>query len=259
MTTQPNVAEPVKDFYERYPQLASAEVTWVKNLDWRGGTVLDAGCGDGAVLESIERNQPLRRGIGLDTSEDSLRTAARRQAPALHWVKGSIFGIPLHTGAVDDVLSIGVVHYFEDPEPILREYARVTRPGGRVILFVYRPHVVHVVRQWAGRRWKRRFAKRLERVRSEVERNLIMNTVAPPQYWTLSRQRLLELAAASGLRLESILHKPTHVPQLILAGPHGAQPGLLRRALAAVVSALVKIDPLHVWSFGWYVTYRREA
>lgn len=248
----------VQSFYQRYPQLGTSEVTWVNSLEWKGRTVLDAGCGDGSILQAIHMRHRLRQGIGLDTSTDALKIAAQCKMPELRWVNGSIFDIPLRNAEVDDVLSIGVLHYFKDAAPAIKEYARMVKPGGRVILFVYRPHIVHVIRQWLGRRYERKFTSRLKAVNSEVERNLIMNTVAPPAYWPLSRTKLNQLANLNGLEVDRIIDKTTHVPQLILRGPEGTEPGILRRQLAALMEILVKIDPLHFWSFGYYVVYRRK-
>lgn len=258
MTNSVHIVESVQGFYQRYPQLESSEVTWIKSLEWSDRIVLDAGCGDGSILQAIHVHHGLRRGIGLDTSSDSLAIAAKCVSPELEWVHGSIFEIPLKDAEVDDVICIGVLHYFEDPAPAIKEFARVVKPGGRVVLFVYRPHIVHTIRQWLGRRYEKRFVTRLETMKSEAERNLIMNTVAPPAYWPLSRTRLRELADADGLEIDYIVHKPTHVPQLILRGPGGENPGMLRRGLAQLAELLTKIDPFHFWSFGYYVVYRRK-
>lgn len=255
----PDTIESVQHFYQRYPQVGTSEVSWLNSLEWRGHTVLDAGCGDGGMLEAIQAHHSLQLGIGLDTSQDSLDVAAKRKLPGFKWLNGSIFQIPLNDCEVDDVISIGVLHYFKDPSPAIKEFARVAKPGGRVILFVYRPHVVHTVRQWLARRYGSMFARRLERVGSDiVKRNLVMNTVAPPPYWPLSRRDLHVLANTSGLVVERVIHKPTHVPQLLLSGQAGDRPRILRRLLASFVELLVKFDPLHFWSFGYYVIYRRK-
>src|SRR5215510_1238532 len=202
MTKSLDIIESVQDFYQRYPQLGSSEVTWLNSLQWHGRSVLDAGCGDGSILRTIHTHHRLRLGIGLDTSQDSLDVAAKSKLPELRWINGSIFDIPLGEAEVDDALSIGVLHYFEDPAPAIKEFARVVKPGGRVILFVYRPHFVHSIRQWLVRQYDKKFVKRLERVNSEEERNVLINTLAPPAYWTLSRSKLYQLADTSGLEVD---------------------------------------------------------
>lgn len=259
MAKAPETVESVQRFYQRYPQLESSEVTWINALDWRERTVLDAGCGDGSILQAIHARHQLRKGIGLDTSAESLAVASSNTAPGLEWVRGSIFAIPLADAEVDDVISIGVLHYFEDPAPAIEEFARVVKPGGRVILFVYRPHLVHTVRQWLRRRYERQLVQRLETIRSETERNLVMNTVAPPPYWPLCRSRLREIAAAQGLEIDRLTYKPTHVPELILRGTAGTNVGILRRGLANAAGWLARVDPLHAFSFGYYVVYRRKV
>ena len=258
MSTVPEIGREVRDFYARYPQLATSEVTWITRFSFEGHRVLDAGCGDGAILEAIARRGGLSLGVGLDLSPASLETAARRTDDALRFVAGSIFQVPVADRSVDDVISIGVVHYFPDAQPILQEYARVLRPGGRMFLFVYRPHPVHTLRLWMLGRSGTRALARLGPGGTEVERNLVMNTVDPPRYWPLSRRRIGRLAEACGLEVVSIEPKPTHVPQLLLRGAAGPRPAAWRTWSARAVEAVTRHDPLHLLAFGYYVVARRR-
>ena len=50
----------------------------------------------------------------------------------VEWVKGTIEDIPLPDASVDVVISNCVVNLSPDKERVLREVARVLRPGGRV-------------------------------------------------------------------------------------------------------------------------------
>jgi ubiquinone/menaquinone biosynthesis C-methylase UbiE len=101
-----------------------------------GETVLDLGSGAGAdVLISARRVGPAGRAIGLDMTDEMLELARRNAAAAgaanVEFLKGHIEDIPLPAGAVDVVISNCVINLSGDKPRVLREAARVLRPGGR--------------------------------------------------------------------------------------------------------------------------------
>jgi ubiquinone/menaquinone biosynthesis C-methylase UbiE len=101
-----------------------------------GETVLDLGSGAGAdVLISAKRVGPTGRAIGLDMTDEMLELARAnaQQAGAtnVEWVKGHIEDIPLPDASVDVVISNCVINLSADKSRVLREVARVLRPGGR--------------------------------------------------------------------------------------------------------------------------------
>jgi arsenite methyltransferase len=101
-----------------------------------GETVLDLGSGAGAdVLISAKRVGPSGRAIGLDMTDEMLEFARRNAAEAgvrnVDFVKGYIEDIPLPDASVDVVISNCVINLSADKRAVLREAARVLRPGGR--------------------------------------------------------------------------------------------------------------------------------
>jgi len=102
-----------------------------------GEVVLDLGSGGGAdVLLSARRVAPSGRAIGLDMTDEMLALARRNAADAgvenVEFVKGYIEEIPLPDASVDVVISNCVINLSADKARVLREVARVLRPGGRV-------------------------------------------------------------------------------------------------------------------------------
>ena len=109
--------------------------TAVADLD-EGETVLDLGSGAGAdVLISARRVGPAGRAIGLDMTDEMLELARRNAEDAgaenVTFVKGHIEDIPLDDATVDVVISNCVINLSGDKRRVLREAARVLRPGGR--------------------------------------------------------------------------------------------------------------------------------
>jgi arsenite methyltransferase len=101
-----------------------------------GETVLDLGSGAGAdVLISARRVGPTGRAIGLDMTDEMLALARRNAAEAgaanVDFVKGHIEAIPLPDASVDVVISNCVINLSADKAQVIREVARVLRPGGR--------------------------------------------------------------------------------------------------------------------------------
>jgi arsenite methyltransferase len=101
-----------------------------------GEAVLDLGSGGGIdVLLSARRVGPSGKAYGLDMTDEMLDLARRNQAEAgvdnVEWLKGHIEAIPLPEETVDVVISNCVINLSADKPQVIREAARVLRPGGR--------------------------------------------------------------------------------------------------------------------------------
>ena len=104
-----------------------------------GETVLDLGSGAGAdVLISARRVAPAGRAIGLDMTEEMLELARRNAAEAgvtnVEFLHGYLEDIPLPDATIDVVISNCVINLAADKLTVLREAARVLRPGGRLAI-----------------------------------------------------------------------------------------------------------------------------
>src|ERR1700733_2210939 len=101
-----------------------------------GETVLDLGSGGGIdVLLSARRVGPTGLAYGLDMTDEMLNLARRNQAEAgvtnVQWLRGHIEEIPLPRDSVDVIISNCVINLSGDKPQVLRESARVLKPGGR--------------------------------------------------------------------------------------------------------------------------------
>ena len=97
--------------------------------------ILDAGCGTGltgAALRAAGFTGPID---GIDLSPASLKEAKTHGLYRdLSVVDLQTLPLPIGDDAYDGLLCIGVMTYVPDGEGILREFARVVRPGGRVLI-----------------------------------------------------------------------------------------------------------------------------
>jgi arsenite methyltransferase len=101
-----------------------------------GETVLDLGSGAGAdVLISARRVGPTGKAIGLDMTDEMLELARANAAEAgvenVEFLKGFLEDMPLADDSVDVVISNCVINLSGDKRRVIREAARVLRPGGR--------------------------------------------------------------------------------------------------------------------------------
>src|SRR5579859_2337761 len=101
-----------------------------------GEVVLDLGSGGGIdVLLSARRVGSTGFAYGLDMTDEMLqlaqRNAAERGVPNVRFLKGEIEHIPLPDASVDVVISNCVINLSADKAQVLREAARVLKPGGR--------------------------------------------------------------------------------------------------------------------------------
>jgi arsenite methyltransferase len=102
-----------------------------------GQTVLDLGSGAGAdVIISGRRVGPTGKAIGLDMTDEMLElaraTAAEAGVENVEFLKGFLEDMPLADESVDVVISNCVINLSGDKPRVLREAARVLRPGGRL-------------------------------------------------------------------------------------------------------------------------------
>src|SRR4051795_3859936 len=101
-----------------------------------GGRILDVGIGTGISLVDYARTNRI---VGVDYSEPMLRKAHERvrdlkldHVDALAVMDAQHLGFPDHY--FDAVVAQYVITTVPDPERTLDEFARVTRPGGEIIL-----------------------------------------------------------------------------------------------------------------------------
>lgn len=98
---------------------------------WQGLNVVDVGCGGGYMSELMARQGALV--LGVDIAAGALAAAsqrAREQGFALRLHQGSADNLPCADGSMDVAVCTDVLVHVPRPQAVIREIARVLRPGG---------------------------------------------------------------------------------------------------------------------------------
>jgi len=116
--------------------------------------VADLGCGDGYL--TMEAARWASRVIAVDKSEVVLKRAKalarRRRVSNVIWKKGELDRLPMQDASVDVAMLSQALHHAHDPARAVAEAARVTVPGGRVLVLDLRAHGEEWVRAKLGDR-----------------------------------------------------------------------------------------------------------
>ncbi len=144
-TTNPRFRRSVQGDFTRvagnYARLATERgegqarklLAWIKPRP--SERILDAACGPGTLAHALARQRV--QVTGLDICPRMIRAAQGRARPAhgpalLGFVLGDVERLPYPTGHFHRVVCTYAFANFPDPLRILREFARVTRPKGRI-------------------------------------------------------------------------------------------------------------------------------
>lgn len=116
----------------------------------RGRRLLELGAGYGRLV-------PLYQGydevVLLDYSESLLADASRQWGTErLRYVAANWYSLPFGDATFDTVVTVRVLHHAEDLPALLREIARVLRPGGTYVLEFANKRNLKAVLRYAFRR-----------------------------------------------------------------------------------------------------------
>ena len=128
---------------------------------WDGrGPVLDVGTGTAQIPIALCQQHEQVEMTAIDYAEEMLKLAAANVVRArlerrVRLERCDAKRMPYHDGAFGAVISNSIVHHIPEPQRVLREMLRVTRPGGWLFIRdLLRPsddqQVRHLVRTYAG-------------------------------------------------------------------------------------------------------------
>lgn len=102
--------------------------------------ILDLGCGPGVSALELARRRPGDAVAGIDSAWRMLRQAQRRHvaegraAGRISWIRADAAQLPFASGSIDALTGHSFLYLLPDRDAALREFLRVLRPGGRLVL-----------------------------------------------------------------------------------------------------------------------------
>jgi ubiquinone/menaquinone biosynthesis C-methylase UbiE len=129
------------DFMNRMPPFKIIRLLVANTLsaEKAQGVLVDVGCGPGYLLGVIAKKFPSLKLIGIDLSKEILGQASRNLAniagQRLALMEGDSENLPLASNSVDHIVSTLSLHHWPHPETAFREFSRVLKPGGTLLVF----------------------------------------------------------------------------------------------------------------------------
>ncbi len=130
--------------YASYAALQAAIADALLEADIPAGVVLDAGCGRGRESLLLSLRPAVEKVIALDMAPAML--AALPASPKIQALQGDMEAIALPDAAVDVVFSNFALQWCESPDVVAAEFARVLKPGGRLLASVPGPQSLAALR-----------------------------------------------------------------------------------------------------------------
>jgi ubiquinone/menaquinone biosynthesis C-methylase UbiE len=101
-------------------------------------SMLDVGCGTGALLAKVLAVRPTTDAHGIDLSPGMLAVARERLGASANLRVGDAEALPLADDTVDVVVCVDSFHHYPRPDVALVEMRRVLRSGGSIVLAEWR-------------------------------------------------------------------------------------------------------------------------
>jgi len=176
------------------------------------GNLLDAGCGTGIEAANLRRLAPGLAIHGVDISSVILASAvARREMGDTAFYQTALERLPFADSAFDYISSHEVIEHVEDPAVVLREFARVLKPGG--ICAIATPNGASLWLEHLRQRVKRALGQRGAAVGDDHTRS--------PSFWRRE-------VARAGFVLERQIFDAAAIEFQMFVAPPGWMPVLSR-------------------------------
>jgi len=114
----------------------------------KGDLVLEVGCGTGFTTYEIVNRVGEENVVAVDLTPEQMVKAIER-FPKAHFLRGDAENLPFKDNTFDASISAGSIEYWPHPALGIQEMARVTKPGGRVVILAPRKPDNPIVRKFA--------------------------------------------------------------------------------------------------------------
>lgn len=122
---------------EKYKNASRHQKEWgktlISKLQLNGNeTILDLGCGDGALTYMISQLVPNGNVIGIDSSKNMIHSALQYSADNLLFINQNINDM-VYNSQFDIIFSNAALHWITDHKRLLDNCFKALRPGGKIL------------------------------------------------------------------------------------------------------------------------------
>lgn len=158
MKNQKSLLQKTRNHYDQYHFIEGGEnrIAWWRDYlrdflpdeQIRDKQIVDVGSSVGEIAHGLADRGA--RMTGLDLSYASLKRC-KQINPGMPILNGNALELPFHNATFDHAISIGVLHHTPDARRGFREVARVTKPGGIIVIFLYNFYSIYnvIFQLWA--------------------------------------------------------------------------------------------------------------
>lgn len=202
----------VKDYFKRdgtvanwwNPEVSDMSHIYARQLDlvleWLGKAevkkVLDASCGKGRVIKKLYQTYHV---TGVDISREMLGYVKDLELDRVDLVQADVDELPFSSNVFDSVVCLEALVHYPNPRVALREFKRVLRPHGLLIIDVDNENSLKRLIKKSGHK----LSKLLERGFRPMSEGIFQAYTEP---------KFRELLEESGFALQKIAHLGVLVP-----------------------------------------------
>jgi SAM-dependent methyltransferase len=142
---------------DRFHSHPNPLIRWVEELRARAivrfldpssaDRILEVGCGAGNLLGRL----PSGRLVGIDLSEAGVRRTQKRMDGRASVAMAAAESLPFRTASFDKVYCSEVLEHVFNPEVVLAEMRRITKPGGTMVVSVPNDGLIDFLKDWLRR------------------------------------------------------------------------------------------------------------
>lgn len=106
--------------------------------------IADVGFGGGYALRLLAPAVMPARVAGVEISEAMLAAAKQNLGEICDLYGADAVSMPFEDGSLDGIISVNTIYFWNDPVGVLREFRRVLKPSGRIVLAIGKKEIMRL-------------------------------------------------------------------------------------------------------------------